>query len=122
MAKQPSAKSSSKRARANTAGDVVDQDPSTTAPPLAYVESDASDNDAVLSEEEVDYSTPIIWLNTVYQRSTKMTKRFLAKKNLSPIWRFNRGFEMISQKDGKTYYYCRQCIDKKKDLTYEPIC
>ncbi len=98
MAKQPSAKSSSKRARANTAGDVVDQDPSTTAPPLAYVESDASDNDAVLSEEEVDYSTPIIWLNTVYQRSTKMTKRFLAKKNLSPIWRFNRGFEMISQK------------------------
>ncbi|KAF2834450.1 hypothetical protein M501DRAFT_1046859 [Patellaria atrata CBS 101060] len=42
------------------------------------------------------------------------------KKKTSHIW--SKGYEIISEVNKNSYFYCTLCLDIKKDFTYEPIC
>lgn len=100
-----------KRQRNNTQGQA------SVSSPLAYSESHHSSED----EADIDYAKPIVWGGKRYYRTMPMSDKKLAMKKTSSVWKYNRGFAMVLQSNTKQkFYYCRRCIDSKKDTTYEP--
>ncbi len=134
---------SKKRARADTAGNATTPIPvgsSTTTPvtpPLApiFAYSEEAPNAASSpSSEDIDYTKEIIIRGVMYVRSKGKTVKELRAAVTSMVWKDGRGYKIVGAPDAKKYpgkggadklkeyYYCCQCLDRRRSKTYEPIC
>ena len=56
-----------------------------------------------------------------YQRTDEIAGQKCGKKKSSHIWGKGKGFAIVHETTGVKYYYCCQCLDEKKDVTYKPL-
>ncbi len=56
-----------------------------------------------------------------YYKVTNITSQRHGKKKSSHIWGEGKGFMIIQESTSTRFYYCCQCLNKKKNPTYKPL-
>ena len=90
----------------------------------AYIESDATDTTSEASDLpslDVDNLEPITVHGKTYYKAQDLARGRKMKKRTSHIWLKEKGFEIVDVEEKKRYYYCCECLDKKKDPSYVPL-
>lgn len=80
-------------------------------------------SDSSTSESERSRSagetTPIIVHGEKYYKAKDVAGKKRSKKKTSHIW--DHGFEIVHAENGTRHYYCRICVDEKRDISYTPL-
>jgi hypothetical protein len=80
--------------------------------------SDPSISPTASDSENDDIDIALITiLGQEYHRAKNVAGKRTAKT--SGIWK--HGFEIIHAENKKKYYYCKLCLDDKKDMAYKPL-
>ena len=64
-------------------------------------------------------STSVMVHDQTFYKAEDMPGKKKGKKKSSLIWDY--GYEVIHSENKGSYYYCKLCLDDKKDVTYTPL-
>lgn len=85
--------------------------------------SDSSSSSLTSSQIDQDHSendrdvTPIEILGQKYHKAKDVAGRATSKT--SGVWK--HGYEIVNVESKKKHYYCKLCLDDKKDMAYRPL-